>query len=132
MPPNVHPDRPLVRTFIACQQVTQIGSQTTLVGLIEKVTAHADTGHFHATLYCSLSSGRGWHVVQLQIVYFDTNGREISRLLGTSARIEMGQDPLAIRGLPIPLKVPQKGRGVIEFVLIIDGEDSATLELAVR
>lgn len=90
MPPHVHLDRPLVRTFIACQQVTQIGSQTTLVGLIEKVTAHAETGHFQATLYCSLSSGRGSHVVHLQIVYFDTDGREISRLVGTSARIEMG------------------------------------------
>lgn len=129
---EVHPHRPLARKLIACHEVRQIGSLTSLAGLIEKVTAYADAGHFRSTLYASLSSGQGDHCIQIQIVYLDSTGEEISRLTSTPRTMNVGEDPLAIRGLPIPMTVKQKGRGVIEFLLVIDGHASETLEIPVR
>ena len=132
MLPQVHPHRPLVRSLVACQEVRRIGHQTTLVGLVEKVTAHAGSGHFASTLYGTLTSGQGQHLVQLQIGYFDTEGQETSRLTSSPRTIDLGMDPLHVFGLPIPLKVQQKGRGLIEFNVVIDGKVCETLQVSVR
>ena len=105
---------------------------TTLAGIINKITAHSPDGHFQATLYSSLSSGQGQHIAQVQVSYFDSQGEEISRLTSKPRIIPLGDDPLSIHGLPIPLTVPLKGLGTIEFLLVIDGRVSESLEIPVR
>ena len=105
---------------------------TTLAGIINKITAHSPDGHFQATLYSSLSSGQGQHIAQVQVSYFDSQGEEISRLTSKPRIIPLGDDPLSIHGLPIPLTVPRKGLGTIEFLLVIDGRVSESLEIPVR
>ncbi len=132
MPSNIHPHRPLVRTFIACQQVSRTGSLITLVGLIEKITARAESGHFEAVLYVSLTSGQGRHRIQLQIAHFDTTGDEISHEIARKSIIDLGSDPLQLHGLAIPVRVHWQYPGAIVFRLLVDGVVCGTLDLPVR
>ncbi len=134
MPPEIHPHRPLVRTFVACQQVERVGHQITLVGLLEKVRALSDRGHIGVTLYASLTSGQGRHRIQLEYVHFDKTGEEISRRIVRQSIIDMGNDPLEVRGLPMKVVIPLFGAGWIEIHLFLDGQPvpAGTLTLSVR
>ena len=100
---------PVVRNFQACLEVvTDSGGRgVTLRTLVHAIVRLAGEPfpciREKLALYALLTNGRGEHDFSVVLTQFDS-GEE--RLIGSvgPARIDLGQDPVAVHGLPIPLR----------------------------
>lgn len=129
------PRVPIAKLFVACDSI-DIQEQT----LRRPVTAiHPMVGddfptiHGELWLYALLTDGLGKHDVQLEFG-FDLSVDENISLRTTSRRtIDMGTDPIAVHGLPIPVRnLPLRQPGYIDIKLLCDGVEVARTTLRVR
>jgi hypothetical protein len=121
---------PVVRHFIACQRAERSpdGRFFTLHKLIQAFRPGPNAGASPAgvdlslTLFAVVTDGHGQHSFQVKLVTWDPVGNE--RLLTESARftVDLGQDPLAVRNLPMRWTVTLPGPGLYEFRLVSEGE----------
>jgi hypothetical protein len=83
-------------------------------------------------LYALITSGRGKHEIALELMRYEGN-EEITVVRTPARTVDLGQDPVAVLGLPMPLKnvvFPQPGE--YEFRLLCDGQPLAEEKLLLR
>jgi hypothetical protein len=129
---------PIVRNFQACLEVVidEDGRGVTLRTLIHAIVRLEGEGfpcvRDEMALYALLTNGRGEHDFKVVLTWFDM-GREYQ--VGTigPVRIDLGQDPIAVLGLPIPLRnVVFQRPGQYSFHLLCDGQPLADSKITVR
>jgi hypothetical protein len=115
---------PIVRHFLACEEVVSDGTNVTLRNLIQAVLPLPGEKYplmrDRMALYAVLSSCRGKRLFALEMTRFE-GAQEASFKPPSAREIDLGQDPIAFRGLPIPLKVAFVQPGHYTFHLLCDG-----------
>ncbi len=130
---------PVVRHFIACLEtvLSQGGRGVTVHDLIHAIVRLPGEGfpciRQKMALFALLTNGRGSHDFALELTRFD---RGVERLVHPRLRVgrlDLGQDPTVVHGLPIPLKnVVFPDAGQYAFHLICDGQSIADEKILVR
>ena len=83
-------------------------------------------------LYALLTNGRGKHQVTIELAFLD-RGTERSLVSLHPREVDFGQDPVAVLGLPVPLKnVAFAQPGQYTFYLVCDGQRIAHQHVEVR
>jgi hypothetical protein len=83
-------------------------------------------------LYALLSNGRGAHEFSVELARFDRGEENLIGRIGP-VRIDLGQDPLAVLGLPIPVRnLVFEETGQYSFYLICDAQQIAEEKILVR
>jgi hypothetical protein len=83
-------------------------------------------------LYALLSNGRGEHDVAIEFTFQDPVEEQVV-YRSVAKRIDLGQDPTAVQGLPIPLKnVIFNQGGQFRFHLLCNDQGIAEVLLDVR
>ena len=128
---------PVARYFIPCLEivVASDGRDVTLRSLVHTIVRLAGEPfpciRERMALYALLANGRGEHEFEVELVFFD-QGVEQSRR-GRGRRIDLGQDPAVVHGLPIALKNVTFDRpGQYTFHLLCDGRRIAEAHVEVR
>lgn len=129
---------PIVRSLQACLQVTMDTSGTgvtlrTLVHAIIRLPGEPfPCLSEEIALYGLLTNGRGEHDFSIELSRFEMGIETTLSKLGP-LRIDLGQDPLAVRAMPIPLRnVVFPAEGQYAFHLICDGQAIADAKIVVR
>ena len=69
-------------------------------------------------LYAVFTDGRGRHTIHVELVTWDESGQEETLFQTRSVVVELGSDPLAVRGWPVRLRDLRFPRpGLYEFRL---------------
>ena len=130
-------EMPVVRHFIACRSIVlaQDGS-ITLHDLVHAIRPSAEEDYpcirDEMAIYALLTNGRGPHEFALELTRFD-RGSEIRIVRTKGKQIDLGSDPLAVRGLPIPLRnVIFECPGQYTFHLLCDGVSIAEEKVLLR
>jgi hypothetical protein len=128
---------PVVRYFLPCLEIilSADGRDVTLRSLIHTIVRLPGEPfpcvRERMALYALLANGRGEHEFGIELVYFH-EGIEHSRSV-PGRRLDLGQDPAVVHGLPIPLKnVPFDQAGQYTFYLLCDGRRIAEAPVEVR
>jgi hypothetical protein len=129
---------PVVRSFQACLEVITDPGGT---GVTLKTLVHAIVRlprepfpciREELALYALLSNGRGEHAFAVELTRFDLGAETVVGRVGP-VRIDLGQDPVIVHGLPIPLRnLVFKEAGQYAFYLRCDGQPLADVKIAVR
>jgi hypothetical protein len=83
-------------------------------------------------LYALLTNGRGEHAFAVELTCLD-RGAELSLFKSPSRRVDLGQDPTVVHGLPIPLKNMTFDRaGQYTLYLLCDDQRIAEVHVDVR
>jgi hypothetical protein len=129
---------PVVRNFVACRQIISdsVENSVSLTNLIHVVVPlPGETLPYIVeplALYALLTNGRGTHEFAVELTRFDQGEETLVGRIGP-ARIDLGQDPLAVLGLPIPLRnVIISEVGQYTFHLLCDGQAIADEKILVR
>ena len=129
---------PVVRSFQASLEVEMDPSGTgvtlrTLVHAIVRLPGEPfPCIREEMAFYGLLTNGRGEHDFSVELSRFEL-GLEIPVSQLGPLRIDLGQDPLAVLGLPIPLRdVIFPVEGQYAFHLICDGQPIADAKIIVR
>jgi hypothetical protein len=99
---------PVVRYFLICREVlVEPDGLATLRHLLH-IFVRPDGGPFpcvceQLTLYGLLTSGRGKHRFGVELAFLEQEG-EVSLWISPAREIDLGQDPVALRALPIPIR----------------------------
>ncbi len=114
---------PIVRHFLACEEIVSDGKNVTLRNLIQTIVPLPGEKYpllrEPMALYAVLSNGRGKHMVALELTQFE-RGEVMSIKRVPGREVDLGQDPLALLGLPFPLKVLFARPGCYTFHLLCD------------
>jgi hypothetical protein len=128
---------PVVRHFLICREVIiEPDGLATLRHLLH-IFVRPDDGPFpcicdQLTLYGLLTSGRGKHRFGVELAFFEEAG-EMSLWISAPREIDLGQDPVALQALPIPIRnvvFPQLGQ--YAFRLLCDQVAIAEVNFEVR
>jgi hypothetical protein len=117
--------KPVVRHFIACEEVRESASgRYSLIEVVHAIRAAANYPRIHPqiTLFVMLTDADGMHDFWVEWVLFD-RGQQRSLWTTKPVNLELGQDPTQVHGWCVRLKniwLPQPGD--YEFVLWCDGE----------
>ena len=129
---------PVVRNFQACLDVVTNPSGTsvslnTLVHAIVRLPGEPfPCIREELALYALLTNGRGEHDFLVELVHLDHGEEKLVGRLGP-VRIDLGQDPVAVRGLPIALRnLVFREAGQYTFYLYCGNEVIADAKIAVR
>jgi hypothetical protein len=127
--PAVAVRKPMVRHFIPCEriEVSGGGKHVSLHNLIQSISL-TPGGAFpqvqpQVSLYVVMTDGTGKQSFEVELVGWDDQGEEESLYRTPTIVVELGTDPLAVRGWPINLRnitFPHAGR--FEFRLWCGGE----------
>jgi len=129
---------PIVRNIQSCLAVEMepSGSGVTLRTLVHAIVRIPGEPfpciREEMAIYALLTNGRGEHDFSIELSYFDMGLETTFSQLGP-LRIDLGQDPLAVLGLPIPLRnviFPLEGQYTI--YLACEGQPLADVKLLVR
>lgn len=129
---------PVVRHLIACQEVVvQPGSRNaTLHNLIHAIVRLPGEPFpcicQQMALYAMLANGRGGHDFAIEMTLLE---RAVERTVYTSSprRVDLGQDPTTVHGLPIRMANVVFGQpGQYMFYLLCDGQRIAQEQVEVR
>jgi hypothetical protein len=129
---------PVVRHFIACQEVVvQPGSRNaTLKNLIHSIVRLPGEPFPcicpQIALYAVLANGRGEHDFAIEMTLFD---KAVERALFKTnpRRVDLGQDPTTVHGLPIRLNAVIFDQvGQYAFYLLCDGQRIVQEQVEVR
>jgi hypothetical protein len=83
-------------------------------------------------LYALLSNGRGEHDFAVELTRFDRGQETVVGRVGP-VRIDLEQDPVAVLGLPVPLRnVVFNEGGQYAFYLLCNGQPIADVKIVVR
>jgi hypothetical protein len=100
---------PIVRHFIACREIVYDsgGQNVSLKHLVSAILPLPGEQYplirDEMALFAVLTNGRGKYDFALELTRFEA-GEEV-RVVGTPSRaVDLGQDPAAILGMPIPLR----------------------------
>lgn len=99
---------PVVRYFLTCREVLIESDGLATLRHLLHIFLRAGDGPFpcvceQLSLYALLTSGRGKHRFGVELAYFDQEG-ELSLWLSPIREIDLGQDPVALHALPIPIR----------------------------
>jgi hypothetical protein len=129
---------PVVRSFEACLEVVAEagGTGVTLRTLIHAIVRLPGEPfpcvREEMALHALLSNGRGEHQFAVELTRFDHGAETVVGRVGP-VRIDLGQDPLTVHALPIPLRnVVFNEAGQYAFYLLCDGQPLADVKIAVR
>lgn len=129
---------PVVRHFISCHEVVvQPGSRNaTLQNLIHAIIRLPNEPFPcicpQISLYAVLANGRGEHDFAIEMTLLE---QAVDRTLYKSGprRVDLGQDPTAVRGLPIRMSnVVFDQAGQYSFYLLCNGRRIAQEQVEVR
>jgi hypothetical protein len=126
--------KPIVRHFIACEEVEQSGGNYSLLRIVHAIRAKISYPriHPHIALFVMLTDVDGWHEFWVEWVLFDL-GQQQSLWTTKHVRLDLGSDPTWVHGWPIRLKnlwLPQSGE--YELVLWCDGDVLARESISAR
>jgi hypothetical protein len=129
---------PVVRYFLACLEVIiePGGVGVTLRQLIHNI-ARLPGEPFpcvreHMALYALLTNGRGEHDFGRELAFFEQGEEQSLRRTGTR-RVDLGQYPTMVHGLPLTLRNVTFARaGQYVFSLLCDGHRIGRVEIDVR
>jgi hypothetical protein len=128
---------PVVRYFVPCLEivVTPDRRDVTLRSLIHTILRLPGEPfpciRERMALYALLANGRGEHEFEVELVVFDQGTEHSRRRPGP--RLDLGQDPAVVHGLPISLKNVIFDRpGQYTFRLLCDGRPIAEAHVEVR
>ena len=129
-------ETPVVRHFVACLEITITPASVTLKDLIHAIAPlpgeHYPCIREKMALYALLTNGRGQHEISLELTRFE-QGQDVSVTRTPAREVDLGQDPTAVLGLPIPLKnVVFRQPGQYTFHLLCDGRSIAEEKLLLR
>jgi hypothetical protein len=129
---------PVVRNLVACREVVadpgaNTVSLTDLIHVVEPLPGEVPPYIVEPlALYALLTNGRGVHEFAVELVRSDMGQERVVGRVGP-VRIDLGQDPVAVLGLPIPLRnVVVNQPGQYAFHLVCDGHDIADEKILVR
>jgi hypothetical protein len=129
---------PVVRNFQACLAVETDPSGTgvslrTLVHAIVRLPGEPfPCIRDNLALYALLSNGRGAHDFLVELIRLDRGEEKPVGRLGP-VRVDLGQDPVAVLGLPIPIRnVVFNEAGQYAFELVCDNTPIADVKISVR
>jgi hypothetical protein len=128
---------PVVRYFVPCLEIVvpPDGQDVTLRRLIHAIVRLPGEAfpciREQMALYALLANGRGEHEFEVELVFFDQGFEHSRRRPGR--RLDLGQDPAVVHGLPIPLRNVTFGKaGQYTFYLLCDGRRIAEAQVEVR
>jgi hypothetical protein len=128
---------PIVRYFVPCLEIVVAPDRRdlTLRSLIHTIVRLPGEPfpciRERMALYALLANGRGEHEFEVELVYFHEGIEQSRRRPGR--RIDLGQDPAIVHGLPIPLtNVTFDRPGQYTFHLLCDGQRIAEAHIDVR
>jgi hypothetical protein len=131
-------ETPTVRHFLACSEVVVEagGRNVSLRNLIHAVVRLPGEPFpcvcEPMALYALLTNGRGEHAFAVELAFLD-QGVERTIFRSSTRRLDLGQDPTVVHGLPIPLKnVTFNEPGQYTFYLFCDDRRIAEEQLVVR
>jgi hypothetical protein len=129
---------PIVRHFVACLEIIKETDNRTITlrNLIHAIVRLAGEPfpciREQMALYAVLTNGRGEHDFGVELEFFERGAERSVRRSG-SRRMDLGQDPTVVHGLPIPLKnVTFGSAGQYTFYLLCDGQRIAHEHVEVR
>lgn len=129
---------PVARFFLACRQidVDALRRDFSLQRLIYKIVRLPGEPFpclcEPMALFALLSNGRGTHSFGIELTWF-SQGEEMMIWQSASRPVDLGSDPMAVLGLPIPLKNVTFGQpGQFSFHLLCDEKRLARVEIEVR
>jgi hypothetical protein len=128
---------PLVRHFIACREiVVHPGYREVTLENVIHVVFPLPGEPFPCildpmALYALVTSGRGEHDIAVELAFLD-QGVERTLRQSNPRRVDLGQDPTVVQGLPIPLKIRFDRPGQYTFYLLSDGKRIAEEHVEVR
>jgi hypothetical protein len=136
-------ETPLVRYLIACREiiVSSDNRDVTLRGIVHAVVALPGESfplRQDLALYALLTNGRGPVDVSIRFGHLrrgedGTAGEEIEIATSPAQRVELGQDPSAVLGLPIPrIRLPFREPGQYVLYLLCDGQPIGQVYLEAR
>jgi len=132
-------ETPVVRNFVACREAViesgsnEITSRRLIHAIVRLPGEDFPVIRPEMALFAVLANGRGTHEFTIELTFLDQGvERTVSPQL-PSPRIDLGQDPTAVHGLPIPLRnVVFNHPGQYTFYLVIGGRRSAEAHVEVR
>jgi hypothetical protein len=129
---------PVVRFFLACRQIEVDASRRdfSLQRLIYKIVRLPGEPFpclcEPMALFALLSNGRGTHSFGIELTWF-SEGEEETIWQSASRPVDLGLDPTAVLGLPIPLKnVTFAQAGQFSFHLLCNESRIAVVEVDVK
>jgi len=129
---------PIVRNLVACREIVtdltaNTVSLTDLIHVVDPLPGEVPPYIVEPlALYALLTNGRGVHEFAVELVRFDLGEERIVGRVGP-VRIDLGRDPVAVLGLPIPLRNVVIDRpGQYAFHLVCDGQEVADEKILVR
>jgi hypothetical protein len=132
-------ETPVVRYFVACRQaeVEPGTNEVTLRRLIHAIVRLPGEDfpviRPEMALYAVLTNGRGPHDFSVEFTFLDQGEERTVFPPPPSRRIDLGQDPTVVRGLPIPLRnVVFRRPGQYTFYLLVNGQRLAEAHFEVR
>ncbi len=132
------PEIPTVRHFLACREVVLEagGREVSLRNLIHAIVRLPGEPFpcvcEPMALYALLTNGRGEHEFAVELTLLE-QGAERTLFRSASRRLDLGEDPTVVHGLPIPLRnVTFDGPGQYTFYLLCDGQRLAEEQMTVR
>lgn len=127
---------PLVRHFVACKEIVVAeGKNVSLKDLVFVIVPlpgeHYPLLREDLALYALLTNGRGKHTFALELTRFE--GEEVRVVRTPSREVDLGQDPVIVFGMPIPLKnVKFQRPGQYTFHLLCDDTVIADEKILLR
>lgn len=127
---------PIVRHFIACQEIESDGRGVTLHQTIHAVVRlPGETFPCivpRLSLFILMTNGRGTHDFSIELVRYAQGEEELIRSWGPITR-DLGEDPAIVHGLPVEMSnVVFPLAGQYEFRLLCRGRVIAVEKLSVR
>lgn len=132
-------ETPIVRYFVPCRQAVQeAGSaELTLRRLIHAIVRLPGEAfpviRPEMALFALLTNGRGAHDFSLELTLLDQGVEQTVFPPPPPRRIDLGQDPTVVHGMPIPLRnVIFRRPGQYTFYLLCDSKRIAEAHVEVR
>lgn len=129
---------PVVRHLIACQEVVvQPGSRNVALQNLIHAVVRLPGELFpcicqQIALYAMLTNGRGGHDFAVEMTLLE-GAVERTMYTSSSRRVDLGQDPTTVHGLPIRMvNVVFDQPGQYMFYLLCDGQRIAQEQIEVR
>lgn len=129
---------PVVRHFVACAEVviSPDGQSVTLRDLVNNIVRKLGEPfpcvRPGMALYALRTNGRGHHQFTIELTRFDQGAEVLVARVGP-VQVDLGQDPLRVLGMPIPLvNVVFSEAGQYAFHLLCDGQHVAEEKVTVR
>ena len=129
---------PVVRHFVACRKIvsTPGTADVTLESLIHAIVPSPGEAYPliwpELALYTLLTNGRGTHSFSIELTRFD-DGEEVILFASPARDINLGQDPMVVLGMPIPLRnFVFDSPGQYSFHLVCDGDRIAEEKIMLK